>query len=132
MKPIVVVGSINLDFVVTAERMPHPGETLTGTRFDAFTGGKGANQAVACARLRHPVFMIGKVGSDVLSTRLLADLRSAGVNTEGVSIADTCSGMAAITLTPHGENSIIVVPGANHTLCRTDLEQHMNQIAGAA
>jgi len=84
-KPIVVVGSINIDLVATAERVPLPGETLTGREFATFHGGKGANQAVAAAKLGYPVSMIGKVGDDAFGPELKKSLRAAGVNVNAVT-----------------------------------------------
>lgn len=132
VKPIVVVGSTNLDLVVAAPRNPHAGETLRGTRFDIFTGGKGANQAVAVARLGHPVGMIGKLGRDVFSAQMLNDLQAAGVNTQGIGTINGHSGVALIVTEDSGQNSIIIVPGANDHLVPEDLEEHRAVIETAA
>ena len=121
---VVVVGSVNLDLVCSVERIPRPGETLSGNRFDMFHGGKGANQAVAVARLGHPVSMIGKVGDDEFGARLRRGLKSAGVNTRAVSNArGTSSGVALISTDRQGQNSIVVIPGANGKLMPKDLEK---------
>ena len=80
-KPIVVVGSINLDLVVGADRIPQVGETIIGNSFNTFYGGKGANQAVAAAKLGYPVSMVGNVGSDAFGTQLRNGLKDAGVDT---------------------------------------------------
>jgi ribokinase len=111
--PIVVVGSINTDLVVTAGRLPGRGETITGGSFRTYQGGKGANQAVAAARLGYPVKMIGKVGRDDFGRESLAGLRGNGVEVADVEIQEGESGVAVITVGAQGENSIVVVPGAN-------------------
>lgn len=115
-KPIVVVGSINLDLVVGAERIPKVGETVTGKTFNTYLGGKGANQAVAVAKLGYPVVMVGCVGDDAFGTQLRKGLADAGVDTTGVHTVEGPSGIALITTGSHGENNIVVVPGANKHL----------------
>jgi len=115
-KPIVVVGSINLDLVVGAERIPRVGETVTGKSFNTFFGGKGANQAVAAAKLGYPVAMVGCVGTDAFGEQLHKGLRDAGVDTGAVRAVDGPSGVALITTSASGENNIVVVPGANQHL----------------
>ncbi len=123
-KPIVVVGSVNLDLVCSVERIPTRGETLSGEGFQTFHGGKGANQAVAVARLGHPVAMVAKVGDDEFGTRLRSGLREAGVSVRAVSVAkDISSGVAMISVDRQGENSIVVVPGANGEMRPSDLEK---------
>src|SRR5271168_2811948 len=98
-KPIVVVGSINMDLVITAERIPRPGETLFGTAFATHPGGKGANQAVAAARLGANVTMIGRVGSDTFGRELKAGLAAEGIDTRWVSETSSVStGVASITV----------------------------------
>jgi ribokinase len=131
MKRLVVVGSINLDLVSAADRIPKPGETLTGTRFQTFPGGKGANQAFAARRLGAPVSMIGKVGNDAFGGPLRENLRSAGVDTSAVEDVETSSGIAQILTAPDGENVIVVVPGANARLLPEDLDRHMDLIRSA-
>ena len=115
-KPIVVVGSINLDLVVGADRLPLPGETITGNHFATFHGGKGANQAVAVAKLGYPVAMVGCVGHDNFGSQLRHGLENAGVDVSHVSTVDESSGIALITTGKRGENSIVVVPAANARL----------------
>jgi ribokinase len=122
-KPIVVVGSINLDLVVGADRIPQVGETVIGKTFNTFYGGKGANQAVAVAKLGYPVSMVGNVGSDALGTQLRNGLKDAGVNTAYVNTVEGPSGVALITTGRGGENSIVVVPGANGCLTPKLLEK---------
>lgn len=120
-KPIVVVGSINLDLVAVAPRIPSVGETVLGTDFQTHPGGKGANQAVAAARLGYPVQMIGRVGNDAFGTQLRDHLEKAGVGTAGVATSEGASGVAVIEVSSSGENSIIVAPGANSSLTPQDL-----------
>ncbi len=131
-KPIVVVGSINLDLAVRSPRIPLSGETILGTGFGVFTGGKGANQAAAAARLGYPTVLIGCLGDDPLAPTLLSELCDAGVDTEAVTRVPGHSGVAIIVTAESGENSIIVAPGANHSLSPGDLERFSALIAGAA
>jgi len=112
-KPIVVVGSINMDLVARTPRIPLAGQTLIGTAFDTTPGGKGANQAVAVARLGYPVHMVGMVGEDVFGQALLDNLSRAGVGTSAVTRVSGPSGVAPILVADNGENSIVVVPGSN-------------------
>jgi ribokinase len=112
-KPIVVVGSINMDLVAHTRQIPVPGQTVIGTGFRTTPGGKGANQAVAAARLGYPVHMVGAVGDDVFSQALLDNLAASGVHTESVAHVSGPSGVAPILVAENGENSIVVVPGAN-------------------
>ncbi len=129
--PIIVVGSINLDLVAGAERIPRPGETLTGNSFRTFLGGKGANQAVAAARLGHPAMMVGNVGDDAFGEQLKSGLRQAGVSTEAVNSVPGASGVAIIVTSATGQNSIVVVPGANGQLDPQQLERHTNLLQTA-
>jgi ribokinase len=122
-KPIVVVGSINLDLVASTDRIPQVGETVIGRTFTTFFGGKGANQAVAVARLGYPVSMIGSVGNDAFGTQLRSGLAEAGVNTDHVETVEGSSGTALIITGPNGENSIVVVPGANAHVTPKSLER---------
>jgi len=112
-KPIVVVGSINMDLVARTPRIPLSGQSLIGTGFDTTPGGKGANQAVAVARLGYPVHMVGAVGEDVFGQALLDNLAAAGVETAAVARVSGPSGVASILLAEKGENAIVSVPGAN-------------------
>ncbi|HEY7825826.1 MAG TPA: ribokinase [Candidatus Acidoferrales bacterium] len=123
-KPIVVVGSINLDLVATGERVPLPGETLTGRDFATFHGGKGANQAVAAARLGWPVSMIGKVGDDSFGAELKSALRQAGVDVRAVKTEKGSSGVALINIGADAQNSIVVVPGANGKVLPRDIAKN--------
>jgi ribokinase len=112
-KPIVVVGSINMDLVARTPHIPVAGQTLIGSGFTTTPGGKGANQAVAVARLGYPVHMIGAVGDDVFGQALLDNLAGAGVQTAAVARVSGPSGVAPILVADDGENSIVVVSGAN-------------------
>jgi ribokinase len=109
---LTVVGSINLDLVTKVERLPRPGETLSGATLERIPGGKGANQAVAAARLGAQVRMVGCVGADPYAEEALSGLRMAGVRLE-VSEVDAPTGVAIIFVAADGENVIVVVPGAN-------------------
>ena len=131
-KPIVVVGSINLDLVCNASRIPAPGETILGERFQTFHGGKGANQAVAAARLGNNVRMVGKVGDDDFGKGLRAGLIHESINTDDVDVSSgVASGVALISVDTQGQNSIIVVPGANDTLRPADLERCLPHLQSA-
>jgi ribokinase len=130
-KPIVVVGSINLDFVTNADRIPVAGETVHGNDFQMHPGGKGGNQAVAIARLGYPVQMIGKIGSDVPGEQLRSHLQSAGVGLGGVERTEGASGVAVIVVAPHGENCIVVTPGANAHVSPEYVDLHLDLIRNA-
>jgi ribokinase len=117
---LTVVGSINLDLVVRAERLPRPGETVTGARFSRVPGGKGANQAVAAARLGADVAFVGCVGRDPVADEALAVLREAGV-AERLLVGDAPTGIASITVDAAGETTIVVAPGANAELRPDDI-----------
>ena len=134
-KPIVVVGSINMDLVATADHIPAPGETILGTDFQMHPGGKGANQAVAAARLGAssgiPVQMIGQLGSDDIGKQLRAGLSKVGIDTTPVGTVPGPSGVALISVAASGENSIIVVPGANSQVTPAYLDQHAAYIRKA-
>lgn len=123
-KPIVVVGSVNLDLVATSDHVPLAGETLTGLEFSTYHGGKGANQAVAVGRLGYPVAMIAKVGDDSFGSALRGALRAAGVDVKAVLIAKGSSGVALINIGSDGQNAIVAVPGANGQLAPRDIEKN--------
>lgn len=121
---IAVFGSINMDLVVRAPRFPKPGETLSGHTFYTAPGGKGANQAVAAARLGVSTFMVGRVGQDVFSKALLESLQANRVNIDGIwRDPDHPSGTAVIMVDDSAENSIIIVPGANGAINSDDLNR---------
>jgi ribokinase len=118
---VCVVGSVNLDLVATVPRLPRPGETLTGATLDHVPGGKGANQAVAAARLGAEVRFVGAVGEDDFGREALAELRSVA-DLSGLQVADAPTGIALILVDEAGENQIVVVPGANHALAAERIE----------
>lgn len=119
---ILVVGSINMDMVVRAPTMPAPGETVLGDGFVTNPGGKGANQAVAAARLGGNVRMVGLVGDDAFGEQLIDKLKSEGINTENVKHRHGApTGVAMIVVDANGENSIVVASGANHMLTPDDI-----------
>lgn len=128
---IVVVGSINADLTTRVARHPNPGETLMGTggRFSA--GGKGANQAVAAGLLGADVTMVGAVGNDPQAQAALQHFERAGIDQSSIMITDLPTGLAVITVSDDGENTIIVVPGANSAVTRENLQPSMELIAAA-
>jgi ribokinase len=128
---VVVVGSVNQDLVVSADRIPRPGETVTGSDFQYFAGGKGANQAVAAARLGANVSMIAKLGDDAFSATLRQGLQKEGVDASATKSVPGCSGIAVIARDPAGENTIVVVAGANGKLAPVDLEENLHLIRDA-
>ena len=130
-QPIVVVGSINMDLVARTPAIPRPGQTLIGTDFTTTPGGKGANQAVAVARLGYPVQMVGAVGDDVFATALLNNLESVGVDTSAVQRVSGPSGVAPIAVADNGENAIVVVPGANAKVDAACIDQYATIIQSA-
>lgn len=117
---IAVVGSVNLDLVARCATLPRPGETVTGAVFDRIPGGKGANQAVACARLGAEVAMIAAVGRDSFAEEALAGLRESGVELL-LHETDEATGVALITVDAEGETTIVVASGANGTLGTVEL-----------
>ena len=130
---LAVVGSVNIDLVTRAPRLPVPGETLLGTDFHTVHGGKGANQAVAAARLGASVAMIGCVGDDASGARLHDALAAEGIDVTHLDrIGGTATGVATITVGEGGANSIVVVPGANAHLDADRIDAAREAIAGAA
>ena len=121
--PIIVFGSLNMDLVAQVPRLPQAGETILGTGFMTVPGGKGANQAVAAARLGAPTAMVGRVGDDSLGTLLRDSLQAASVATDEVLADLGPSGVALISVDELGENQIVVVPGANGKVDRTDVKR---------
>ena len=120
---VTVLGSLNMDISVTVPRLPEPGATVLGSAARFTPGGKGANQAVAAARLGAGVRMAGCVGDDDFGRRLLAGLRAEGVNADGVRVtADAPTGLAMISVDLAGENIITVAPGANHEVGAAEIE----------
>jgi ribokinase len=123
MGGVFVVGSINQDFVLRVQRRPRPGETVTGAELSLHPGGKGANGAVAAARLGAEVAMLGRVGEDAFGRELVENLRINGVDTSWVeTVSGAPTGSAFITVTPDGENAIVVSPSANRRLGAGEVE----------
>lgn len=132
--PITIIGSLNIDLVTVTPRVPSGGETLTATSFSTGFGGKGANQAVACARLcrnRHipnesallQIGMTGAVGSDAFGRDFLEHLRNEGIDVRGVQVKDDKTGTAVIIVEEGtGENRIMLATGANHKITEGDVE----------
>ena len=133
MGGVFVVGSINQDFVLRLERRPEPGETVTGAELSLFPGGKGANAAVAAARLGARVTMLGRVGEDTFGAGLVRNLREARVDATHVkSVSDAPTGSAFITVTPDGENAIVVSPGANRSFGPDEVDAVAENLRAAA
>ncbi len=129
---IVVVGSLNMDLVTRAERIPQPGETILGGDLQTFPGGKGANQAVAARRIGAQVAMIGRVGQDAFAAPLLQALGNAGVDSSHVlQDPSAATGVAIIVVDQKGQNSIVVCSGANAHLSPQDIRSAESTIAGA-
>jgi ribokinase len=129
---VVVFGSINMDLVTRTPRLPQPSETIIGSEFFTTPGGKGANQAVALAKLKVPTQMVGRVGSDGFGHQLLDSLQTCGVKIRGVHVDHTThSGVAVITVADNGENQIIGVPGANGELDESDIARLLEFLPGA-
>jgi ribokinase len=120
---ITVVGSINLDLVARCERLPRPGETVSGATLARVPGGKGANQAVACTRLGAEVTMIGAVGRDPFAEEALAGLRDADVTLD-LAVLDEPTGVALVYVDGAGETEIVVAPGANEGLREVAVPEH--------
>lgn len=120
---VLVVGSANMDLVVRVERFPLPGETLFGTGFKTFPGGKGANQAVCCAKLGQKVQFVGRMGNDFFRDRLCASMRQDGVMLDSLTVDSTePTGTALITVDRNGQNEILVVSGSNMKLRPQDVD----------
>jgi ribokinase len=129
---IVVVGSLNADYVINLPRFPLPGETVTGSDFAIYPGGKGANQAFAAARLGGRVSMVGQVGNDLHADELKRNLESAGVDTAYLKRdTNVASGIAFISIDSEGQNQVMIVPGANGTFGAERLSSCRELIAGA-
>lgn len=129
---VVVLGSINMDLVVRVKRLPQPGETITGQTFFTAPGGKGANQAVAAARLGARTRMVGRVGGDVFGGALRESLSANGVEVSGVVTDERHpSGVAVIAVDERAENSIVIVPGANGAVGGEDVARLSAALEGA-
>lgn len=132
-KPVVVVGSLNMDLVMRTPRVPVGGETLHGHEFSTLPGGKGANQAVACARLGAKVSMIGQVGNDGFGKTLRDGLAADGIDVSGVRQTPAVgTGVAMILVEDIGQNRIVLAAGANGALSPADIDAHAALIQGAA
>lgn len=128
-----VVGSANMDLVVSCDHFPQPGETLLARDFGTFPGGKGANQAVACAKLGGQVQFLGKMGRDAFRDTLAAGLARDGVLLDGLlTDSEAPTGVALVTVDARGENTIVVASGSNMRLTPGDLEKHEALFAEAA
>ncbi|MCP5096991.1 MAG: ribokinase [Chloroflexi bacterium] len=119
---IIVVGSLNIDLVTRTAHLPQPGETIIGSDLQTIPGGKGANQAVAAARVGAEVAMIGRVGNDLFAEQLRVNLTANHVNTEYVMATESASGVALIVVDASGQNSIVVSPGANGLVTAVDIQ----------
>jgi len=135
MTTLAVVGSLNMDFVVTVDHLPAPGQTVLGRNFQMIPGGKGANQACAAARLGAnsvTVRMVGRVGYDVFADHLKASLSAAGVDVSAVHATRAqATGVALISVDTAGQNSIVVASGANHALLASETEAMRPVFRGA-
>ncbi len=130
---VAIVGSINADLVVRTERRPAGGETVTGSDLVVGAGGKGANQAVAAARLGAEVAMLGAVGTDAFGRAQLAGIGAEGIDTSAIAeLPDAATGTAVIVVDAAGENSIVVSPGANGLISAEMVEQRRTWFDGAA
>jgi ribokinase len=130
---VVVVGSINMDFVAFAARLPDRGETVTGNSFTASPGGKGANQAVAASRLGARTALLGCVGGDAIGATLRASLEADQIGCTAIKVvAGSPSGVAMIVVDQHGANTIVVAPGGNALLTSDDIAAHEDLIAQAS
>ncbi len=129
---IVVVGSSNTDMVVKTEHLPCPGETVAGGKFLVVQGGKGANQAVAAARLGGQVVFIARLGNDMFARNAIKGYQNAGLDTRFITLDQNSStGVALIVVDDQGENAIAVASGANHLLCPEDVAKAETEIAQA-
>lgn len=133
MIPIYVIGSSNTDMVVKADKLPRPGETVIGGSFFMNAGGKGANQAVAAARLGGRVTFIANVGNDLFGQQAISHFRNEGINIQFVTTdPQLASGVALINVNKHGENSIAVAPGANGNLTFDKVETGLNDATASS
>ncbi|MCT2591039.1 ribokinase [Streptomyces sp. N2-109] len=128
---LLVIGSANADLVTAVDRHPAAGETVLGSDLDTHPGGKGANQAVAAARLGARTALLARVGDDAHGRLLLESQRAAGVDTSGVRVGGAPTGVALIAVGPSGDNTIVVSPGANHRLSPQDVASAGELLAAA-
>lgn len=132
-KHILIVGSSNTDMVIKTLNFPAPGETILGGRFLMNAGGKGANQAVAAARLGGEVTFVGKIGDDLFGKQAIEQMKKEGINVDFVAVdPENPSGVALITVDSKGENSIVVAPGSNGTLSAEDFDKAMDSLSESA
>jgi ribokinase len=130
---LIVFGSINLDLVTRTHRLPKAGETVTGISFVTASGGKGANQAVAATRLGISTALIGRVGGDSFGQQLLSNLQASGVQCDRITRDETTtSGVATIAVEDSGENTIVIVGGANHLVNESDCDRFTDLLPNAA
>ncbi len=129
---IVVLGGINMDLVTLSDRFPEAGETVVGSRFVTYPGGKGANQAVAAARMGGRVMMVGRVGNDAFGPQLLEALAASGVDVSAVGVSETSSGIAVIGIDGSSQNRIVQVLGANDTCGSAERERIEGLLAQAS
>lgn len=122
---VYVLGSLNIDLVSTVERMPNPGETVSGTSFKTYIGGKGLNQAVGCSRAGAKVIMLGAVGDDGYGKELIEALAADNISDKYISHKNGASGVAVIETDATGQNRIVVIPGANGQLTPTDIPEEV-------
>ncbi|WP_434606631.1 ribokinase [Pseudomonas sp. D2-30] len=128
---VVVIGSLNMDLVTRAPRLPRGGETLIGESFSTIPGGKGANQAVAAARLGAQVSMVGCVGNDAYGQQLRGALLAEGIDCQAVSVVEGSSGVALIVVDDNSQNAIVIVAGANGELTPGVLDSFDAVLQGA-
>ena len=127
-KTILIIGSLNIDLVAMTKNLPQPGETVSGSNFYTFPGGKGANQAVAAAKLGANVYMAGCVGEDNFGSELLASLEQNNVDIKYVERVTEPTGTALITVDSLGANTIVVIPGANNHCVRKHIDKVLSEI----
>ncbi|WXR61065.1 ribokinase [Peptostreptococcaceae bacterium AGR-M142] len=124
MKKILVLGSLNMDLVTNVEKTPKVGETILGNGFSEIPGGKGANQAVAIGKLNGDVCMLGRIGNDDFGKNLIKNLKKNNVNTDLIKVVECCeTGIALIMVNSNGDNSIVVIPGANFEFKENELKE---------
>ena len=128
---VVVLGSVNLDFITSVSSFPRPGETVTAVSFSTSAGGKGGNQALAARRAGAPVALYSAVGADAFAETALTHLRRDGVQLDSVTVADCGTGLAMVSVDAHGENTISVVPGANTSIGPQHIKQALRHIKPA-
>jgi ribokinase len=121
MAKIVVIGSLNMDLIAVAPRLPLAGETILGSQFLNEPGGKGANQAFAAAKLGGDVAMLGRIGTDDHGKQMRANLEAVHCDVRGIQEIEGSSGIAMILVAASGQNSIVVIPGANQRYLPPDL-----------